>query len=224
MYYRVAMRRQADQGEGPPLWQWKSLVLSSLQDLFQVLRLYHGVGEQLDQLRVFSCSSREGLAEQLVRENQGVGSPSVTATHFLHERRIHFPERTPATPAREAGAGQPMASLAAATHPSAKESSRQAPSLDERDGGSLEKRRLEFEPGPGGDHDLLYRFTLPTSLPQVLSWVKLLARVQQGDFQPEVGAIGSGNSSTATPLGPSTPTYASSGKNLPRCAARSDKE
>jgi hypothetical protein len=202
MYYRVAMRRQADQGEGPPLWQWKSLVLSSLQALFQVLRLYHGVGEQL------------------VRENQGVGSPLVMATHFLHERRIHFPERTPATPAREAGAGQPMASLAAATHPSAKESSRQALSLDERDGGSLEKRRLEFELGPGGDHDLPYRFTLPTSLPQVLSWVKLLARVQQGDFQPEVGAIGSGNSSTSTPLRPSTPTYAPSGKNLPRCAAQ----
>lgn len=35
---------------------------------------------------------------------------------------------------------------------------------------------------------------LPTELSQVLAWVKLLARVPQGDLQGEVGAIGSGNS------------------------------
>jgi len=35
---------------------------------------------------------------------------------------------------------------------------------------------------------------LPTSLPQVLAWVKLLARVPQGDLQGEVIACGSGNS------------------------------
>jgi hypothetical protein len=37
----------------------------------------------------------------------------------------------------------------------------------------------------GGDHDLPYQFTLPTSLPQVLGWIKLLVRVQRGDFQLE---------------------------------------
>jgi hypothetical protein len=66
----------------------------------------------------------------------------------------------------------------------------------------LEKRREEIERGAGGDHDLPYRFTLPTSIPQVLGWVKLLVRVQQGDFQPEVGAIGSGNRSTGARLAP----------------------
>ncbi|HKF38973.1 MAG TPA: hypothetical protein VKB35_18900, partial [Ktedonobacteraceae bacterium] len=56
--------------------------------------------------------------------------------------------------------------------------------------------------GAGGDHDLPYQFTLPTAMPQVLAWVKLLARVRQGDFQPEVGAIGSGNSSACARLDP----------------------
>ena len=29
-------------------------------------------------------------------------------------------------------------------------------------------------------HDLPYRFTLPTSLPQVLAWMKLLTKMQEG--------------------------------------------
>jgi hypothetical protein len=77
-----------------------------------------------------------------------------------------------------------------------------SPTLDERGMSELYKRREELECGAGGDHDLSYRFTLPTSMPQVLAWAKLLVRVQQGDFQPEVGAIGSGNSSTGARLDP----------------------
>jgi hypothetical protein len=34
-----------------------------------------------------------------------------------------------------------------------------------------------------GDHDLPYRFTLPTAMPQALAWVKLLVRVHHGDLQ-----------------------------------------
>ncbi|HKF36238.1 MAG TPA: hypothetical protein VKB35_05000 [Ktedonobacteraceae bacterium] len=45
----------------------------------------------------------------------------------------------------------------------------------------LDKRREELELGVGGDHDLPYQFTLPSSMPQILAWVKLLVRVQQGD-------------------------------------------
>jgi hypothetical protein len=78
--------------------------------------------------------------------------------------------------------------------------------------------------GAGGDHDLPYRFTLPTSMPQVLAWVKLLARVELRAFQPEVGAEGSRRQQHRLPSGPSTPTYAPYGKNLAGCAARSDKE
>ena len=89
MYYRVAIQQQTDHLDRPPAWQWKSTVFSSLQTLFQFLRPYGA--QRLDHLRVFSSSSRQGLEEQLVQENQGLGSPSVTAAHFLQERRIHVP-------------------------------------------------------------------------------------------------------------------------------------
>ncbi len=52
--------------------------------------------------------------------------------------------------------------------------------LDERGSSSLEKRRVELERGGGGDYDLPYRFTLPASTMQVLVWMKLLVRVQDG--------------------------------------------
>jgi hypothetical protein len=48
----------------------------------------------------------------------------------------------------------------------------------------LDRRRLEVELGTPGDHDTRYTFTLPPSLPQVLAWMKLLAKVQEGEFLP----------------------------------------
>ena len=47
-----------------------------------------------------------------------------------------------------------------------------------------EIKRLEFELSSVGDHDVPYTFTLPTYMPQVLAWTKLLARVQSGELQP----------------------------------------
>src|SRR6266487_2435184 len=81
MYYRVAI-----QVEPSPLWQWKSTVLSSLNTLFQFLRLYRALPQ--DHLRVFSSSSQEGLKEQFVQENKGLGSNSVTAAQFLQKRML----------------------------------------------------------------------------------------------------------------------------------------
>jgi hypothetical protein len=81
MYYRVAI-----QVEPAPGWQWKSTVLSSLDTLFQFLRLYRALPQ--DHLRVFSSSSQEGLKEQFAQENKGLGSNSVTATQFLQERML----------------------------------------------------------------------------------------------------------------------------------------
>jgi hypothetical protein len=52
------------------------------------------------ELRVFSSASREGLDEQLAWENQGLGSTSVLAIQFLHDRRI-----TPGEVVKEASAG-----------------------------------------------------------------------------------------------------------------------
>jgi hypothetical protein len=165
MYYRVAIQRQGDHFDRPPSWQWKSTVLSSL-----------------DRLRVFSSSSREGLQEQPAQENQGLLSPSVTAAHFLQERRIPSPKVRWATPASQGGADQQRASIAVATHPLVNESSREGNGLLGRGMSALESRRLELESGAGGDHDVAYRFVLPPSMPQVLAWMRLLARRERGEL------------------------------------------
>jgi len=47
----------------------------------------------------------------------------------------------------------------------------------------LERRREELEYGGGGDHDIPYHFTLPVPMPQVLAWMKLRVRVQDGALQ-----------------------------------------
>ena len=49
-----------------------------------------------------------------------------------------------------------------------------------------EKRGEGLESGRGGDHDISFRFTRPSSLPQVSAWMNLLARVQDGPFKPYI--------------------------------------
>ena len=176
MYYRVAI-----QVEAQPTWQWKSTPLSSLNIVIRWLQYYRVL--PLDRLRIFSSREREELTEQLLRENQGLLSSSVPAIQFLQERRI-----APQVVAYEASTGETRANegkapVVAVTKPSQGESS----------ASPLDKRREELERGVGGDHDFPYRFTLPISTPQVLAWLKLQVRVQQGDLQTEVAACGSGN-------------------------------
>jgi hypothetical protein len=48
----------------------------------------------------------------------------------------------------------------------------------------LESWQEELERGSGGDHDLSYTFALPATWPQVLAWIKLLAKVHTGELQP----------------------------------------
>src|SRR5215469_12986162 len=151
MYYRVAI-----QVEPSPLWRWKSTVLSSLDALFQYLRLYRALPQ--DRLRVFSCSSREEMNEQLRQENLGLGSPSVTAAHFLQKRLIHAPELTRGTQEREGGAYQQRASIATATQPVVNKISRGRDNLVGGGMTALDRRRLELEAGPGGDYDAPYSF------------------------------------------------------------------
>jgi hypothetical protein len=181
MYYRVAIRRERDQRARPPSWQWQSTVLSSLQTVFQFLRLYRA---RQDHLRVFSSSSRKDLEEQFVQENQGLGSSSVTAAQFLQQRMMRSPEVRWATSERGAQGHQERASIAVSTKAWWDESSKAAHALAEGDISSLERRRLELELGPGGDHDVAYSFALPVSLPQVLAWMRLLARVHRGELEP----------------------------------------
>jgi len=64
MYYRVAI-----QMEPLPTWQWRSTVLSSLQTLFQFLRLYRAFPQ--DRLRVFSSSSyAEDVRDRVVLQRR----------------------------------------------------------------------------------------------------------------------------------------------------------
>ena len=185
MYYRVAIQMDAQ-----PLWKWQSTALSSLNIVLQWLQVYRAFPHE--RLCIFSSFSREALNEQLVRENQGLASHSVMAAQFLQARGI-----TPRGAVREAGTSGARAHERTTSIPA-----QTSPTLDERGMSELDKRREALERGAGGNYDLPYRFTLPTSTPQVLAWVKLLARVQQGDFQPEIGAIGSNNRNIGARLDP----------------------
>jgi hypothetical protein len=177
MYYRLAI-----QVDPSPLWQWKSSMLSSLDAVFQWLRLYRALPH--DRLHIFSGSSREEMNEQLMRENQGLAHTSVTAAQFLQERMIGSPEVGRRASAHVTRGNEQTTAIAVVTEPSLSESSREGQALDERGNNVLEKRRGELERGAGGDHDVPYRFTLPAMMPQVLAWVKLLVRVHNGYLQP----------------------------------------
>lgn len=177
MYYRVAM-----QGDPSALWQWKSTMLSSLDTLFQFLRLYQALPQ--DRLRVFSSSSREEMNEQLARENQGLPSKSVTAAQFLRERMIGSPEGRWGASGNGTRGIERKVSIPVTIEQCLNKSNWGAPVLDESGISALEKRRVELERGAGSDNDVPYRFTLPTSLPQVLAWMKLLVKVQKGELQP----------------------------------------
>ena len=180
MYYRVAI-----QVDVSSTWQWKSTALSSLNNLIHWLKDYSVL--PLDQLRIFSSRSQEELNAQLMRENQGLLSSSVPAMQFLQEQRI-APQGVGCEVSTgvtgETCANDRITPLAALPEPS----------LAESNASPLNKRREELERGAGCDHDLPYRFTLPISTPQVLAWLKLQARVQQGDLQGEVVACSNGNS------------------------------
>ena len=87
MYYRVAIQEVVSS-----TWKWKSTTISSLNSLLQFLRRFHDLPQ--DHLRVFSSNSREEMDEQLVRENKGLGSDSVTAAQFLQERMLGSQQAT----------------------------------------------------------------------------------------------------------------------------------
>ena len=178
MYYRLAIQRGSDHLARPAPWKWQSTALSSLQSLFQVLRLYSALPQE--HLRVFSSPSREGLEEQLKHENSGEGSASVTAAHFLQQHLIYSRGVTSAAGAREHKA---TTSIAASTGAWVDESGGVGHVPGERNTGSHERRRLEHERGAGGDHDVPYHFTLPLSMLQVLAWMRLLGRIQRGEIE-----------------------------------------
>jgi hypothetical protein len=177
MYYRVAI-----QASNESTWKWKSTALSSLDTLFQWLRLYRALPQ--DRLRVFSSSSREEMNEQLARENRGDRSTSVTVVQFLRERLICSQDAAGEVVARGPSGNGRKTPLAVPAYQSLREESRGENTPGERGTSALEQSRAELERGAGGDNDIPYRFSLPTSQLQVLTWKRLKAKVQAGELQP----------------------------------------
>ena len=174
MYYRVATR------PGTALtWQWKSTTLSSLYTLFQFLRLFHVLPHD----RVFSASSREGLAEQFAQENKGLPSTSVAAAQFLQERSVSPPAWW-STIECERAVPLERVSVAMIGQQALNEHGGGESVLEGRGTSALEKRRQELESGSGGGYDLPYSFSLPHSQSQVIAWTILLARVHRGELRP----------------------------------------
>jgi hypothetical protein len=176
MYYRVAI-----QVDAVPTWLWKSTVLSELSTVFRFLRLFGALPQQC--LLVCSSPSREGLQEQLEQENKGLISKAVRAAHFLQERRIHLPVAVRRTSNREEEPSSGSVATAEHSQEPVPVGGGGGSAVQSRSMSVLERRREELESGSGGDHDLPYRFSLPHTLPQVLAWMILLARVQRGEVQ-----------------------------------------
>lgn len=177
-YYRLAIQHQQT-----ATWAWKSTVVTSLQALFQLLRIYRVLPQ--DRLRVFSSTCKEDLAETVLNcENSSLTPYSVTAAAFLHARKLQIHEMVQSAPNRRTTETVVQPSITVASVWSWAANSRATYSPGANDFNMLEKQRLETELGPGGDHDLPYTFVLPPSLAQIRVWIKLLAQVQSGELQP----------------------------------------
>lgn len=172
IYYRLALKeRQTSQ------WIWKSTVLTSLEAVLHLLRIYSPI--PAERIRVFSSICKEEMTEMLNRENDGQISGSLTAGQFLRERCL----RVPGVAAQEAEEKTVRRSTAVAIDSSMRKD-RLASQYDHTSSmGLLDQRRLQIELGPGGDHDTPYRFSLPLSTPQLLAWTRLLIRMQVGELQ-----------------------------------------
>jgi hypothetical protein len=176
MFYRVAIKIHTV----PPSWQWTSTPLSSLDTVLRFLRLYRALPQ--DRIRVFSSPSREYLDEQFRLEQGAIEKHSVTAVQFLRERLISPGDVTVETSEKKTQQ-KPAASFGAfvLSLPS-NENAKRIPFMDVLS--ILDCKRLEFERGAGGDHDLPYHFAFPLTWPQTHAWIRLLVEVQRGELQP----------------------------------------
>jgi hypothetical protein len=173
-YYRLAF-----QDRQTARWTWKTTAVTSLQAVFHLLRIYGALPQE--RIRVFTATSKEELSEMLRCENENLVSGSATAAQFSHERNLQVRERAQCESERGASE-QAVGQTAVATSFPLREYKAAPGSPGSSDMGLLDKRRLEIECGAGGDHDRPYTFTLPTSMPQVIAWMKLMVRVQDGEL------------------------------------------
>ena len=152
IYYRLALLKPRTM-----LWDWKTAILTSSLAVFHWLKIYSIFPQ--DQIRVFSSQDVSELEEMLRSENCGVPSGSVTAEQFLRERLIIKNEQLPVSfsipPSDD--------SIHSVLFPQRKKEAKAI----------LDKKRLELEWGPGGDHDIPYYYALPTSRPLMQAWLRL---------------------------------------------------
>jgi hypothetical protein len=180
VYYRLAHQRDASS-----CWEWESRVIASLDILFRVLWMYRSVPP--NRLRVFFSSSVARLDLMLDRENKGLASNSIPVAHLLHGRwstnqSISQFEMKQFESALKTRDSEWVIETSTIREQDLPEKWSSAPS--EGTMGVFDRRRLEIELGTPGDHDTLYTFSLPTSLPQTLAWLKLLARRHHEELQP----------------------------------------
>jgi len=202
-YYRLALQ------DITATWSWKTTPVTSLKAVFELLRCYRVLLPQ-DRIRVFAASSKEELHELLSQENNGLASGSVTASQFLQERNLVVPERAESPSQQSSSLQEAQQGAAVATWAKGlwEQHALMRTAQGEQTGATnvasslmresiatigtagslgmsvLDKKRLEFELGPGNDHDVPYRFALPASTPQALAWMRLLAKVQRGELEP----------------------------------------
>lgn len=173
IYYRLAV-----QDNDTSKWQWKSTILTSLVSVLHLLRMYSSMSPE--RIRVFSATCAEELPAMLNRENDGMVSGSLTAGEFLRERRLSV-QNVAASNSIEKLVRH---SIAVAVESSARNNDPVSNNTGMGSISLLDQRRLSVESGPGGDHDIPYQFSLPTSTPQLLAWTRLMGKVQAGEIQP----------------------------------------
>ena len=209
IYYRLALQERHT-----TLWTWKSTGLTSLDAVLQLLRsmarlippdrIRMYTSSAREDLHEMLSRENNGLASGSVTaaqflQERGIRSHITEASEYdIHEAREDLETSSSVVSPTsslngddvslaEGGMRMPTLQAWATTappHTLPNESRTAACSLN---GGSmhvLERRRLELELGPGGDHDVSYTFALPLLMPQVLAWMRLLAQVQRGEVEP----------------------------------------
>jgi hypothetical protein len=174
MYYRVAWKSSSG-----AIWQWKSTKLSSIDALLRFIEMYSAMAP--GRLHIFSSSSAKGLNELLERKNGGFETDSLSVEEFLLQQGMTAPGNSKG---QEDEKEEPIKRFIAVTHTFPRGILGGAERvLDHHSVDNLQSRRSRIEQGEGGDHDIPYTFTLPVSLPQILAWTRLLAKVQHGELE-----------------------------------------
>jgi hypothetical protein len=169
IYYRVALPRSQLSA-----WKWQSTILTSLEAVFRLLRMYSNLLPN-DRIRVFFASSKQGLDEMLTRENQEAASNSMTVEQLVAQRWRISPleiRRVEAELGLQENKGSGLTPVLTQELVNGKQ-----PHIPEM-------TQAEGDRGTGADHDLPYIFTLPVFLPEALSWATLLAKVHTGQLRP----------------------------------------